>query len=55
MLILKMIHEIFAHNRSPSQFSAVVFRDHEIIAKVNSGSAQMEKNSDTDSPKPWII
>lgn len=35
-----------------TQFSMVVFIDHEIIAKVNSGSALMERNSGTNNPKP---
>lgn len=37
------------------QFSMVVVIDHEIIAKVNAGSALMERNSGTNTPKPQII
>lgn len=35
-----------------TQFSMAVFVDHEIIAKVNSGSALMERNVGTNTPKP---
>ena len=34
------------------QFSMVVIIDHEIIAKANAGSALMERNSGTNTPKP---
>ena len=56
MMTWKGIHEIFEHNRSPSQFSVGVFIEHEIITNINqvdSGYALMERNSGTDNPKPW--
>lgn len=45
---MKYLNTVTVH----TQFSMVGFIDHEIIAKVNSGSALMEKNSGTNNPKP---
>lgn len=48
---MKNLSTITVHTK----FSMAVFIDHEIIAKINSDSALMERSSGTNNPKPWII
>lgn len=45
---MKYLNTIIVH----IQISVVIFIAHEIIAKVNSGSALIESNSGTNNPKP---